>query len=508
MFSMFNFFKKSIFGLDISDFSIEALQLSSKGKIKKFGRIIIEEGIVKDGFILNKKKLIEKIREVISQAKIKENRVILALPESKIFIHLFQLPVSLKEKELKSALENEVQKTIPLEIEKIYWDYRIVSSRLENGQQAILFVGTLKEIVDDCTEVLDEIGLEPVVFEIESISLSRALLEDLKLKAGVMIIDIGARTTNINIFDKNKILIDSATVFIAGNHFTKSISNKLGISSREAEKLKRIYGLDKKKGKGKIAQILEEDFQVIIKKIKKSVGYYGQEIEKVILAGGSARMPKITKYLSLSLGLKVEIGIAPQANQLNRKSVLFNTVIGLALRGLEKNPQKSGINLLPEKFRPKYSVVSKKTRKKKIFPYLVAAILIIGLIFLGWTVYNSFIKISSEQSPSSKPSLTEEKATSSEEEIISEEVGEEQTTSQQEEKQEEEKSIKIIIQETETGWLNVREGPGTDYSILTKIYPGESYPLLAELESWYKIKLIDEKEGWIVIWYATKSEEF
>lgn len=500
------FFKQSIFGLDISDFSIEVLQLSSKEKIKKFGRIIIEGGIVKDGFILNKKKLVEKIKQVLSQAKIKENRVILALPESKIFIHLFQLPSGFKEKELRNALESEIQKTIPFEPEKIYWDYQIVSSKLGNGQQAILFVGTLKEIVDDYMEVLDEVGLEPVVFETESISLSRALLKDVKLRAGVMIVDIGAKTTNINIFDKNKILIDSTTIFIAGNHFTKSISNKLGVSSREAEKLKRIYGFDKKKGKGKTAQVLEEDFQVIIKKIKKSIGYYGQEIEKVILAGGSARMPKITKHLSLSLGLKVEVGIASQANQLKRKSVLFNNVIGLALRGLANNPQKSGINLLPEEFRPKYSVVSKKTRKKKFFPYLVTVILIIGLIFLGWTVYNSFVKNSLEQNPPINPFPTEEEATSVEEEIIPEESGEEQTTSQQEQEQEE-KPISIIIQETETGWLNVREGPGTGYSVLTKVYPGESYPLLAEEESWYKIRLAD-KEGWILIWYATKSEEF
>lgn len=511
------FFKKSIFGLDISDFSIEILQLSSKGKIKSFGRKIIEEGIVKDGFVINKKKLIEKIKEVIAQAKIKENRVILSLPESKIFTHLFRLPKNLKKKELKSVLESEVRKTIPWEIEKIYWDYQIIFPNLRNGYQAILFAGTLKEIIDDYTEILDEIGLEPVAFEMESMALGRALLKEKKPKAGIIIVDIGARTTNINIFDKNKVLIDSTTVFSAGNCFTESISQNLKISSKEAEKIKRVCGLDKKKGKGKVAKILEKELQPIIKKIKESIGYYGQEIEEILLVGGSSRILKISKFLSLNLGLKVDIGISPYASQLKRKSVLFNVVIGLALRGLERNPQKSGINLLPQKDRPKTSLVSKKTKRRKFFPYLGAGILILGLLLLSWVFYIFIFKSFSEKS-SIKPetvSIEEEDSIKIGEENVPEEETQEQSTSSEEEtvafeeeKNKEENLVKIIIQETGTGWLNVRQGPGTNYPILTRIHPGESYPLLAETDNWYKIRLINEQEGWISILYATKNSEF
>lgn len=503
------FFKKTIFGLDISDFSIEVLQLSSKGKIKAFGRKTIEEGIVKDGFVINKKKLIEKIKEVIDQADIRENRVILSLPESKVFTHLFQLPKNLKERELKNALESEIRKTIPWEIEKIYWDYQIVFPNLRNGCQAVFFAGTLKEIIDDYIEILDEIGLEPVAFEMESMALGRALLKEMKLKAGIMIVDIGARTTNINIFDKNKVLIDSTTVFSAGNCFTESISKNLEISFKEAEKIKRNCGLDKKKGRARIAKILEKELQPIIKKIKEAIDYYGQEIEEILLVGGSSRISKISNFLSLNLGSKVNIGISPYANQLKRKSVLFNVVIGLALRGLEKNPQKSGINLLPQKDRPKTSLVSKKTRRNKFFPFLGIGILILGLISLSLVVYTVILKPLSEKSSAEPVSVEEEKLPPIGEEKVFEEIIEEKATSSEESAtSSEEETMKIIIQETGTGWLNVRESPGTNYPILTKIYPGESYPLLAEIDNWYKIKLINGQEGWISVRYATKSPEF
>jgi hypothetical protein len=83
----------------------------------------------------------------------------------------------------------------------------------------------------------------------------------------------------------------------------------------------------------------------------KSIEYYGQEIEEIILVGGSARMPKIAKYLSLNLGLKVNIGISPYASQLKRKSVLFNVVIGLALRNWLSHPSSNVINTTVLAFR-------------------------------------------------------------------------------------------------------------------------------------------------------------
>ncbi len=313
-----------------------------------------------------------------------------------------------------------------------------------------------------------------------------------------MIIDIGARTTNISIFDKEGVLRESITVPIAGNQFTKAIARKLKIPLEKAEKLKRNYGLDEKKEKGKVTTILEKELQPIIKRIKKSIEYYGQEIEEIFLVGGSARLPKIVKFLSLSLGLKVNIGISPLASQLGRKSVLFNTVIGLALRGLEKNPEKAGINLLPKAVRPKPSLVSKKTRKKKYFPYLGIGFGILALIFLSWTIYTFILKPLSKEIPSPEEIPPVEEVIPLKEPPL-EEVSEEEPVP-------EEEIVKIIIQETETGWLNVREGPSTTYPILTKIYPGESYPLLEEFDNWYKIELIEGQEGWIAARYSTTSE--
>lgn len=63
----------------------------------------------------------------------------------------------------------------------------------------------------------------------------------------------------------------------------------------------------------------------------------------------------------------------------------------------------------------------------------------------------------------------------------------------------------IVILDTPTDWLNVREGPGTNNPIITKVYPGEIYPQLEESGNWYKIQLGDSQQGWIYSQYANKK---
>ena len=60
----------------------------------------------------------------------------------------------------------------------------------------------------------------------------------------------------------------------------------------------------------------------------------------------------------------------------------------------------------------------------------------------------------------------------------------------------------VRIQETPTGWLRVREGAGTAYSIIMQVYPGENYSLLEEVEGWYKIEIDEEATGWVSSQYA------
>lgn len=63
----------------------------------------------------------------------------------------------------------------------------------------------------------------------------------------------------------------------------------------------------------------------------------------------------------------------------------------------------------------------------------------------------------------------------------------------------------ILIKETETGWLNVRSGPGTNFDAVSRVREGESYDLLEEQDDWLKIDLGENASGWIFGKYAEKK---
>src|SRR3990167_8893994 len=84
------------------------------------------------------------------------------------------------------------------------------------------------------------------------------------------------------------------------------------------------------------------------------------------------------------------------------------------------------------------------------------------------------------------------------------------TGEKQEEKQEatssgETKKTTILIKDTPTGFLRVREDASITASEEAQVKPGDKFDLLEEKNSWYKIEYEKGKEGWVYSQYAEKK---
>lgn len=64
---------------------------------------------------------------------------------------------------------------------------------------------------------------------------------------------------------------------------------------------------------------------------------------------------------------------------------------------------------------------------------------------------------------------------------------------------------KILILDTPTGFLRVRDQPSLNGNQVGEVLPGEKYDLLDEQSRWYKIKLKDGTVGWVSSQYAQKQ---
>jgi len=364
---MFNVFRAPLFGLDISDYSIEMVSLkgtTESPKLLAMGRVKIEQGIVEDGKILDREKLKQYLKDLIENpefGRIKTRKIIFLIPESKSYIHIFELPKVQKKEEILELVKSQIETNFPFTTDELYFDFQ-VRPPARNGGREILLVAVPKNIVNDYLEIFKECNLKPSALEIESLSLARALISELTEKKSVLIADIGARTANLSIFDKEGLRL-SFSIPVAGNRFTQAIAEKLNISRAEAESLKKRAGLNPKIQEGKVFLILQKEIQGIIEEISKIKKYFqqrtSQKIEKIILAGGSATLPSFPQYLTENLDIPVEISdpwVKINIDILKKKEffkralrinpVLYSAAIGAALRGLSKESEKVGINLL------------------------------------------------------------------------------------------------------------------------------------------------------------------
>jgi type IV pilus assembly protein PilM len=356
------FFKSPPFGLNFSDTSIEIISLGGsieKPRLLAMNREPIESGIIEDGKIIDRERLGNVIKSLIDNpkfGKIGTRNLVFSFPESKIFLHFFKFSDNLETERIEKEIEFQAIHNFPFPLKDLYSDFKIMGNE-------VLLVAAQKDIVDDYLMVFKRLKLLPIALEAESISLARALIGG--SEENILIVDLGARTTNFSLFSENRLKL-SCSINIAGDKFSQALMEKLDVPFREAEELKKEVGLDPTKMGGKIFLILQKDIRVIISEIQKIGQYFeektGKSLEKIILAGGSATLPRFPEYLAENLQKPVLIGDPWKKiniDILKRKEnfekalevnpVLYGPVIGSALRGIIKEPERAGINLLPKK---------------------------------------------------------------------------------------------------------------------------------------------------------------
>lgn len=205
-----SFLKKKIFdfygdtfGVDLSDFSVKAVQLEREGKkdrIVSCGLANIAPGNITDGEIINKEKVAAAIKEMIKGAapkKIKAKKVICSLPETKAFLRIINIP-KMKEEEVREAVKWEMEANIPISIDQAYYDWNILDKNFDSAPDkiSVLVVAVSKKIIEQFVEVFELAGLEVVDMEIESIAQARSLLDKNRDKETSFIVDIGSRRTS------------------------------------------------------------------------------------------------------------------------------------------------------------------------------------------------------------------------------------------------------------------------------------------------------------------------
>ncbi|HOV29543.1 MAG TPA: cell division protein FtsA [Candidatus Dojkabacteria bacterium] len=261
-------------------------------------------------------------------------------------------------------------------------------SRLEVETHIITAPSSYWQNIKKCVEQVGS-NVYDVVFTAWASSL--AVLTDTEKELGVTLLDIGAGTTGIAIFQEGSIVY-SASIPLGGNNITSDIAIGLQVSLEDAEKIKlnlgnlfdnkfegdrvremdstpallrrkevakpkktkgeeidlNVIGIDKIVSKERTAKIVEARCSEILEMAKDNASKAGYEIAMpagIVLTGGTALLRNITKFTQEMFGVAARIGtpsgLTGMVEEISDPS--YACVQGLIKHALEDDVEVGGV---------------------------------------------------------------------------------------------------------------------------------------------------------------------
>ncbi|MBU2063970.1 MAG: type IV pilus assembly protein PilM [Candidatus Omnitrophica bacterium] len=328
------------------------------------------------------------------------NNVCAIIKTPSLNIKNLSLPL-MPDNELKESVKWEMEQNISYPIEEATIDFLVCGEIIRAGAKNVEL-----EVISAKTEEIKE-SMHFYArnrLNIKEITMEPFCLWNVFQKSNlwkeedtIALIDIGAKTTKISIFNNN-VLRFTREIFFGGDTITELIAKESGIGFEEAEQAKIKYGLsDNAAYYATIAASLKQ----MTSEIGRSIGYYkGQfhidRIDRMVFYGGGSRLINLEKFVSEELGIFAEAAnpfnglLFDQTSFVNFEEFMafFAAAIGAALTsGDAKRP-----NLLPAEFK-------KDTKRQfKILLIKIIPVLLIAALFLLYTrVINLEKKLTKEK---------------------------------------------------------------------------------------------------------------
>lgn len=389
-----------IVGIDIGTSAVKAVvaeQSKSNGKPVVIGVGMVNSTGLRKGIIVDLEGVISDITGCLDQAErtsgIEIRRVIASIngehittQKSKSVIAVSRVDGEISQEDVERAVSTaqavslspnkEIIHVIPTSFtvdneEKIKDPIGMHGTKLEVNT---FIISGNYSFIKNLTKCFTQAGLEARSFVLAPLAAARAALSRRQKELGVVLIDVGAETTGVAVFEDGS-LIHAKVIPIGGAHITSDIAIGLRTTIDAAEKIKRDYGYavssevnkkdkinlkDYETGSEEVfftryylSQIIEarmgEIFEYVNKELK-SIGKDGMLPEGAVLTGGGAKILGTVDLAKKELRLPAKIGSVGDLGGIVDKisDPSFVTALGLVFWQIDQDAGGGGGAKLPQ----------------------------------------------------------------------------------------------------------------------------------------------------------------
>src|SRR5437588_12634575 len=257
------------------------------------------------------------LREMLAELGIKSARVNYAVPSQSVFNRFVKLPV-VEEEKIERIVAFEAQQNVPFPIREVVWDYQLVGGGTDEQLQVVL-VAIKSDLLEGLNGAVESAGLRPVIIDVATMALANAFRYNYSEFDGCsLLIDIGARTTNLIFVEQDKIF--TRNVPIGGSSITSALAKELNEPFSRAEtRKKESKSVNLTSG---LAAASAADVEPLSKtvlstmtrlhaEIMRSISHYrsqqaGISPSRIYLCGGTSGTPHVRDFFASKLQLPIE----------------------------------------------------------------------------------------------------------------------------------------------------------------------------------------------------------
>ncbi|MEN9577562.1 MAG: pilus assembly protein PilM, partial [Pseudomonadota bacterium] len=394
----------NLVGVDIGSSSIKVCQVKETRKglvLQRLGYAPLPPQTIVDGQVMDAATVVETLKRVFSEAKIRNRNVALSVSGQSVIIRKISVPM-MTPAELAEQITWEAEQHIPFDIKDVQVDYQVLRKRPEASQMDLLLVAAKKDQIKEYAQLAREAKLKPVIVDIDAFTLQNSFSQAHAAVQGqtVALINVGATLSSLNIVSGG---VSAFTREIAngGNVITDEIARQLSVPFQVAEGYKCGTAPEGGFIPPQVAGIVEQVLDSIAAEIQRSLDFFmatsGEgDIAKIYLTGGTANLPSLATAIERRARVGVEVWFPTQhvmvekgvdTAMLQARSAQLPVALGLSLRRDKESRGDTSlvrVNLIPST----KSGGSSSTEKGQ--GWLIAVMVLLAIEVIGALIFYSF----------------------------------------------------------------------------------------------------------------------
>jgi len=310
--------------------------------------------------------LTKALQEALQTLDLKAKSINVCAPGFQVFSKFVKLP-PVDAAKVTQIIQYEAQQNVPFPLAEVVWDYQILGAAA-GGELEVLLVAIKSDVVEGLFRVAEKAKLQLSLCDASPAALCNSFRFNYgDLEDCTMLLDIGAKTSNLLFFEKGKVF--SRSINLGANAITQDFANDQKLKFPDAEAIKVAEGFVSLGGayeepenpnQAAISKIARQFMTKLHIQVNQTMQFYrgqqgGTPPQRLFLSGGASIMPYTAQFFAEKLNIPVEyfnpfrnVQIDPAVNleDLSRVAHSFGEVVGLGLRNLAHCPVE--MNLMPD----------------------------------------------------------------------------------------------------------------------------------------------------------------